>query len=393
MNSALLAAEIQDFIDASLNEDVLKLSFKKNPFKEVDYKQIIAQIVAKKKAKTKLPTWFGTKNILYPSKISIEQTSSEITAQYKASLVSGDNLIDLTGGFGVDDYYFSKVIPQVTHCEIDSELSQTVAHNFVVLKARNIKCISGDSTEILKNSNTSFSWIYIDPSRRNETKGKVFLLKDCLPDITELQDFYYLFSNHILIKTAPILDISAGLSELKNVKTIHIVAVDNEVKELLWEIEKGFEGNSLIKTLNICKDNTETFDFQLNSKATTAFSLPKKYLYEPNSAIMKSGGYNEIGAPFLVEKLHPNSHLYTSEVLCSFPGRVFKIEKEIDYSKKEMSQNLEGQKVNITTRNFPETVEKIRQRWKIKEGGTLYCFFTTNINEKKIVLLCTKINN
>lgn len=388
----ILKPEIQKYIYEKTGADSSKLAFQKNPFPEIDFKIILNQIESRTKSKEKLPTWFNSKNILYPSKISIEQTSSETTARYKSEIVSGESLIDLSGGFGVDDYYFSKKVTHLIHCEINEELSEIVAHNFEVLKCENAKCISGDSTEILENLNQKFDWIYIDPSRRNDAKGKVFMLKDCLPNVPDLQDFYFKFSNNILIKTAPILDITAGLSELKNVKKIHIVAVENEVKELLWEIEKDFQKEIIIKTINLNKDKKEVFEFELNSQREPSFALPKKYLFEPNSAIMKSGGFSEISIQFNIDKLHRHSHLYTSELkLIDFPGRRFQIEKMIDYSKKEMIANFANQKANITTRNFPETVENIRKKWKIKDGGNLYCFFTTDTDEKKIVLLCTKI--
>ena len=227
----LLHIEIQDFINENLTVDTAKLALKKNPFPNVHYSDLINQIIAKKKAQNKLPTWFSAEKIIYPEKISIEQTSSEITAKYKASLVSGKNLIDCTGGFGIDDYYFSKQFESVIHCEINSELSQIVQHNFQQLKIDNVRCLADDSSEILKQLNETFDCIYIDPSRRNEAKGKVFLLADCLPNVVDLQDFYFQFTNTILIKTAPILDLQAGLNELKNVAEIHIVAIDNEVKE------------------------------------------------------------------------------------------------------------------------------------------------------------------
>ena len=389
----ILKPEIQHYIYEKTDADTSKLAFQKNPFPEVDFKIILNQIEARTRSKDKLPTWFHTKKIIYPSKISIEQTSSEITALYKSEIVSGESLIDLSGGFGVDTFYFSKSVNQVTHCEINPELSEIVAHNFEQLDRKNIHCIGGDSSGILKNLNQNFDWIYVDPSRRNEVKGKVFMLKDCLPNVPELQDFYFQYTQNILIKTAPILDITAGLSELKNVKTIHIVAIDNEVKELLWEIEKGFQNKVTIKTINYNKDKKQTFQFDLNSENIASFGLPKKYLYEPNSAVMKSGGFTEVAVQFSLEKLHQNSHLFTSDDLIEFPGRVFQIDKIIGYTKKEILENLSHQKANVTTRNFPDSVEVIRKKWKIKDGGNLYCFFTTDKNDVKIVLLCCKIKS
>jgi hypothetical protein len=392
LNTSILRQNIQEFINKNSSASVSNLALQKNPFPDVEWLLILNQIEAKSKAKDKLPTWFSTENIIYPSKISVEQTSSEKTAAYKASLISGDTIIDLTGGFGVDDYYFSKKFKVVTHCEINEDLSEIVKHNLQQLGVKNCFCYATDSANIIKESELKWDWIYIDPSRRNDAKGKVFMLKDCLPNVPELLDFYLEKSNSILIKTAPLLDLSAGLSELKFVKNIHIIALENEVKELLFEIHNHYSGEITIKTANILKDKTETFDFVLgNDTSFASYTLPQKFLYEPNAAIMKSGGFDEVSSFFKINKLHKHSHLYTSEQLIDFPGRSFEIEKTISYNKNEMKTELLNQQANVTTRNFPETVENIRKKWKIKNGGNLYCFFTTDKNDNKIVLICRKI--
>jgi len=392
METSLLHSEIQKYINSQLGVAITKLALQKNPFPNVNWISILNQIAAKSKAKDKLPTYFSTENIIYPNKISVEQTSSEKTAFYKSELVFGDTLMDLTGGFGVDCFYYSMRIKKVIHCEIDTELSAIVSHNFKQFGIENVNCIAGDSFEILSNHQEKLDCIYIDPSRRNDLKGKVFMLKDCLPNVPELLSFYLSKADNILIKTAPILDISAGLSELTNVKCLHIIAVENEVKELLWELNIDFIGNPEIKTINIANQKLETFNFELNSTIELPlYELPKKYLYEPNSAIMKSGGFDEIGIQYNLGKLHSHSHLYTSEECIDFPGRTFEIKRVFPYSKKEMKTNLENTKANVTNRNFPDSVDDIRKKWKIKDGGNTYCFFTTDLNNDKIVLLCTKI--
>lgn len=391
MLALILQKKIQDFIDEHLFSDVQKLALKKNPFAELDYKIIINQILSKSKAKEKLPTWFDASQIIYPEKISIEQTSSEKTAQYKAEIVSGETLIDLTGGFGVDDYFFSKKINKVVHCEINTDLSALVKHNFKQLNATNIECFAGDSLDFLKKNDQHIDWIYTDPSRRSSIKGKVFLLADCLPNVPKLLDFYFTKSKNILIKTAPILDITSAIKELQFVKTIHIVSVNNEVKELLFELENNFSGTILLKTIDF-GSKTTTFEAYFDEETPNLnFTLPKKYLYEPNSGLMKSGCFELISSRFKISKLHTNSHIYTSDEIIDFPGRIFKIKDEFLYNKENMKKHFQYQQGNITTRNFPETVENIRKKWKIKDGGNLFCFFTTNINNQKIVLLCTKI--
>lgn len=390
MDHSILTQVVQDFINQNISANITQLALQKNPFPETNWTLILQQIAAKQKAITKLPSWFKTPNIYYPSKVSVEQTSSEKTARYKSDLISGKNLIDLSGGFGVDDFYFAQRFDHVIHCEIEATLSKIVQHNFEQLGVSNIECVSGDSEVTLTNLNKSFDWLYIDPSRRNEAKGKVFMLKDCLPNVPEKLDFYYRFTSNLMIKTAPILDITAGLSELQNVKAIHIVALENEVKELLWIIEKDWIGNPKITTINLTKEKTETFSFEWNSVAVAEYSEPKTYLYEPNAAIMKSGGFDWISTQFKLKKLHSHSHLYTSDTLIEFPGRVFAIDQTVPYNKTEMKL-LGNQKANITIRNFPDTVENIRKKWKINDGGNCYSFFTTDVNNHKIVLLCSKL--
>jgi len=387
----LLQPKIQDFITENLGTDSVKLALKKNPFPEVSYAEIINQIISKKKAKEKLITWFSTANIIYPEKISIEQTSSESTANYKSSLVSGEKLIDCTGGFGIDDYYFSKQFKTVIHCELNADLSQIVKHNFEILEATNIECYQGDSTEFLKQLNQTFDCIYIDPSRRNDAKGKVFMLADCLPNVVDLQDFYYQFTNTILIKTAPILDLQAGLLELKNVAQIHIVAVDNEVKELLWKIEKNFNESPEIIAVNLEKEKQTITKIESSKSYSARYSLPKNYLYEPNASLMKSGGFEAVSELFAVNKLHQHSHLYTADEIIDFPGRKFQIDAVVPYQKKEIAQYIQNKKMNVSTRNFPIKPEEIKKKHKIQDGGTIYAFFTTNLNNEKIILLCTKL--
>lgn len=391
MNLSILTTEIQDFINNSLQANISKLALSKNPFPEIDWKEIINQIVSKNKSKSKLPTWFNTSKIYYPPSISIEQTSSEITAKYKADLLSGKSIIDLTGGFGVDCYCFSKKFEKVIHCEKNAELSEIVKHNYEKLQVDNIECIAQNSTEVLTNSETNFDWIYIDPSRRSDVKGKVFLLKDCLPNVPATLDLYFSKSKNILIKTAPILDITAGINELNHIKAIHIVAVENEVKELLWILEKEYIGEIAITSVNIQKDKTDINTFVLGQNTPTTFALPNQFLYEPNAPLLKSGCSDNLSKALVIDKLHPHSHLFTNNKLINFPGRRFMIETIIPFKKEELKKYIEKKKMNITTRNFPLAVDEIRKKYKIAEGGNVYTFFTTNINDEKIVLICNKI--
>ncbi len=391
MNKDILKTGVQSFINKNWNTDIVSVLLKKPFFDGISNREIAEQLEAKKKCEKKLPTWFGTPLIYYPNRLSIEQTSSETTARYKAQIVSGESLVDLTGGLGVDSFFFSQKIDRVFHCEIDSELAHIAAHNFGILKVGNLKTVTGDGFTFLDGANHHFDWVYLDPSRRNKLKGKVIRFADCLPNVILHLDAIFKKADKVLIKSAPLLDLSTGIGELRSVKEVHIVAVNNEVKELLWVLEKGFEGEVEVKTVNFKNGTRENFDFRPSAekKAVRGLSDPLDFLYEPNAAIMKSGAFHLVGNRFRLQKLHLHTHLYTSHRALDFPGRVFKIENILPYTKKSMRQ-LGILKANITARNFPETVAAIRKKHRIGDGSERYLFFARTKNEKLTVLSCTK---
>ncbi|MBK5191610.1 MAG: class I SAM-dependent methyltransferase [Flavobacteriaceae bacterium] len=394
MNKALLNTAVQDFILKNRTANLSKLILKGSPFKDVSIQEIAIQIAGLSKAKSKLPTWYLTKNILFPPNLNLEQTSSEKTARYKASLVEGKKIIDLTGGFGIDSYFFAERFKEVIHCELNMELSELAEHNFEILNATNVKTIQGDGIEYLKNSEQYFDWIYLDPSRRDDAGGKVFQLSDCTPNPAEHLDLFFEKADHILIKTSPLLDLKAGIGELKNVSEIHIVAVNQEVKELLWILNKNASEEIKVKTIHFQNKITQSFETNFSdSQSDIPLSLPLNYLYEPNPAIMKSGMFRELASQTDSYTLHSNSHLFTSKQLKDFPGRRFEILEVLPYNKKLLKQRLTIKKANITIRNFPKTVAEIRKELKIEDGGESYLFFTTNLNEKRIVVVCKKISN
>lgn len=395
MNKNILNQNIQAYISNHLNDDLKQLALDGIQLEGVSSIEVLDQIQVKNKAKNKLPEWYMASEIYYPPKVNLEQTSSSITAEYKASLISGDSLIDITGGFGVDSYFFSKRFNSVTHCEINKELSEIASYNFNILNRINTSFITQDGLEYLeKNENLDFDWIYLDPARRDGHNHKVFQLKDTSPNILYHLDNLYRHSNNIMLKTSPLLDISLGIKHLESVVEVHIVGVNNEVKELLWIIEKGARNAVKIKTININKSQIEKFDFNFirENEIKSNFAFPLKYLYEPNACIMKSGGFSCLSEAYNMSKLHVNSHLYTSDELVEFPGRVFEIKEIIPYNKKTVRKKFGKQKHNITTRNFTLKVSDIRHLFQIEDGGDSYLFFTTNQEGKKIIIACKKIN-
>ncbi|MEP0266265.1 class I SAM-dependent methyltransferase [Dokdonia sp.] len=391
MNLALVRPDVQEYLEEHLHSPIATFIFKGSPFPEITIQELAQQLEGKRRIKSKLPLWYETKGILFPPKVNIEQTSSQVTAQYKASLLKGESIIDITGGFGIDSYYFSKVIPNVTHVEVNEKISAFAKANFETLEATGITCITDHSIEYLSNQNLYFNTIYVDPGRRTDAKGKVFMLKDCLPNVPEHLDILLSKCTTLWIKTAPLLDIAAGLSELKNVSEIHIVAVKNEVKELLWCLKQENSQDVCVHTINIIGDKkdltTFTLDTMLTAEAT--YEFPKSYLYEPNASLLKSGAFNWISNHYNIDKLQQNTQLYTSNKLISFPGRSFKINTILPYNK-QFKKTLGIQKAHITTRNFGISVAELRKKFKISDGGDTYLFFTTLLDTKKVVLVCEK---
>jgi len=392
LNLLLLKPEPQQYITTHINEYVIDLILSGSPFLNIDVKELVAQIVAKQKCKNKLPTWFKTQNIYYPNKINIEQASSEITANYKVILIKGgESIIDITGGFGIDSYAFSFKFNKVVYCEIDKELSKIAAHNFKVLNRHNIKTNIKDGIEYLKRNKQISDWIFIDSSRRNKDNKRVFLLNQCTPDITIYLDLLFKHSNNILLKLSPLLDLTKTIKDLKFVKKIHCIAVNNDVKETLFVLEKNYTNTINIRSVNITKKESQIFEYQYNKHCNLNCNFVLNYLYEPNAAIMKIGGFNHLARQLSIYKLHANTNLFTSKELIDFPGRRFKIIREFGYNKRKIKEALPKGKANISTRNFPDYPAQLHKKLKIKPGGSDFLFFVTDKEERHRVMLCSKV--
>jgi 16S rRNA G966 N2-methylase RsmD len=378
MNNNILAKEVQNYINEHINADVNKIALAKPLFVNVSAAEIANQIAAKKKSISKLPTWFKQENIYYPALLSIEQCSSETTGTYKASLTKGNSVLDLTAGFGVDSYFFSKQAKQVLSCEINAELAAITSHNSTVLGAQNQKVLATDGIEFLENTELNFGTIYIDPARRKNS-GKVFKLKDCTPDITSILQLLLQKAERIIVKTSPLLDISAGLSELKNVSEIHIVSVKNECKELLWVIDKipSSETHIVCATLNQT-DKILKFPFSaLQDTTTISMEEPHGFLYEPDVALLKSGGFNFIAQKFNISKLHQDSQLYYSDQINpDFLGRIFKVKTLLSINELKKDKALVG---NVIVRNFPANAADLVKKYKIVPSDNDFIIFTQTL--------------
>ncbi|MDT8412970.1 MAG: class I SAM-dependent methyltransferase [Vicingaceae bacterium] len=384
MNKETIAF-IKDNKHKKVNDIALLLSKKEN----LDANFIINQINGWQKAKNKLPTFYNTPEIIFPSVKSMEQCSSEKTGLLKTKMVSGNSLVDLTGGFGIDTYFFSKHFKTVHYVEPNKELLQVAQHNFNLLGAK-IKLHNLTSEAFLNSNKTHFDVAYIDPDRRDESK-RIFNLSDCSPNVIKLIPLIFKSADKLLIKASPFLDIKQSLEELKNVSKCYVVAVKNDCKEVLYLVEKEKNKPTEIISYNLDK-NEEVFKFiyEEEQHESSNFSHPKKYLYEPNAAIMKAGAFKIIGKRFSLYKLAQHTHLYTSnELINDFPGRIFEVSHVTDYQKKAIQQ-LGIKKANISTRNFPDTVAVIKKKLNLKDGGDCYLFAATNLDNKPILIITKK---
>lgn len=376
----ILSREIQEYINANLNTDLHSLLLKKSPFQEVTMQQLVQQIKGKKVALKKFP-FLLKDNIVFPPNLNLEQASSQATAEFKAGNLEGKKFLDLTSGFGIDAYFLSQKFEEVTLVEQNTELLEIVKHNWTVLN-RNANFINENLENFLAKNQDKFDLIYLDPARRDEHKNKKFLLEDLSPNLLEIQDQLFNFSNEVLIKLSPLIDISYLISVLNHIVEIQIIAVKNEVKELLVFLKKNQNGeNKLITCTNLESDEPSfSFQYHWEKEAVSEYSEPLQYLYIPNNAVLKSGGFNSISQHFNLKKLHPNTHFYTSDDLrTDFPGRILRIEII------ESKAVKKGEKYNIISKNYPLTPDEIKKKYKIKDGGEHYLIFTQSLKSKIIL--------
>ena len=363
---------------------------------------IARQTEGRKIIANKLPSWAENMSILFPVKISLEQCSSEATAVYKAGLVRGESLVDLTGGFGVDCSFLSRNFTSVDYVEQNEELCQIAEHNFAAL-GLNIRVNNAESVSFLEDM-PSIDCIYIDPARRDVKGKKTADLSLCSPNLLEIRDILLEKCNTLLIKLSPMFDISSALEVFPECKQVHVVSVKNECKELLLLVEGVFCGETEVVCVDLDElsrrvdDRQGIMKLEITSVASNlkkekgeiiSYSFPKSYLYEPNASIMKAGLFKTVANKYNVQKLHPSTHLYTSEELVpNFPGRSFEIKRVTKVQKKEI-QDIE--KANLSTRNFPGNVADLRKKLKLKDGGDTYIFACTLNDNSKVLIVCNKL--
>ena len=389
------------FIAEHRRDDVRALALQAGKYPDVDMPTALTQIAGRQTAETKIPTWAATEGILYPPHLSMEQCSSEVTARYKASVVSGYNspchsLADLTGGFGIDFSFLAPHFGQTTYVERQEVLCQAAHHNFPLLGLSATHVIHADGGDYLRQM-PAVDWLYLDPARRNGHGGKTVAIADCEPDVTALETLLLEKAVHVLVKLSPMLDLAQALHTLKHVVAAHVVSVAGECKELLLVLARGEAPQAddvPVRCVNLsATDDAFTFTRHEEQEAPCRYAdAPRAYLYEPNASLLKAGAFRSLSYIYKVEKLHTNSHLYTSdEALPYFPGRMFRIDGWCGFGKHEVKVLLDGiRKANLTIRNFPATVAELRKRLNLGEGGETYLFATTLNDGRKILLRCSK---
>ncbi|WP_232066435.1 class I SAM-dependent methyltransferase [Hymenobacter sp. BT18] len=391
-----LSDAARTYIARHLHDDPAQLALQARRHPSLPVPELVRQIQARQKARTKLPAWADDIDLIFPPALSVEQASSDRTAAFKASLVSGERLADLTGGFGVDTSFFARQIAEVHYVERSAQLAGVVEYNLRHLGIDNVRIHATDAVSFLKNTDLTFDWLYLDPARRDNAARKIYRLQDCEPDVVRILPLLLHKSKRVLLKTSPMLDIEQAVQELKHVRRLWVLAVDNECKEVLYELGQEAAVDPERLTINLKRDGTQQ-EFRLNrareARAIPRYAEPQQYLYEPNSAVLKAGGFRSVGTAFELLKLQQHSHLYTSDVLrADFPGRIFRIRAVEKYEAAALKAHLGSDgRAHVTTRNFPDSVADFRQRTGIREGGDLYLFATTNLEGRLMVLVCEKL--
>lgn len=390
----LLQPHVRQWIKEHENDEPAHLMLQAHRFPDIPVREAVSQIQARQKVRHKLPAWYKRASLVYPPALAVEQASSEETAHYKAHLLKGTSMADLTGGMGVDTYYLSRNFKKAFYIEQQEILCQAAAHNFRELGVTHVQLVNSPAEEWIAKA-PALDAIYLDPARRGEGNQKLYKLAHCQPDISSLLPQLLEKTDTVLLKAAPMLDISQGLSELSHVQEVHVVAVKNEVKELLFLIKKGYNGQVLIQAVNLTAGGQQSFRFSQTAEqaAQANYVEPQAYLYEPHAALMKAGAFNLVAQRYQLHKLHPNTHLYTANTLISeFPGRSFRILYTGKPDKKVIRQLLPVGKALISSRNHPLSVQQISKKFNLQEGGSRYLFAATFSNGKSGLIVCEKIS-
>ena len=371
------------FIKENLNNDISKLLFKYS--NDPKKKFLINQIDKRQKTKNKLPEFYNNFHFVFPSNsLAIEQCSSEATAKLKRNFFSGDKLLDLTGGLGIDSFYLSNNFNQIFYNEPNPELFEIAKQNYSHL---NYKFFNNKSEDLVNELTEEFDLIYIDPDRRGKANQKLFKLEDLSPNILEL--YPKLKFRNLLVKLSPIFEIKEFSKHFNNYN-IWIISSEGEVKELLLHISTEIKQN-LIKILIINTNNVEEYNYEQKDETCELSDNDFSFLFELNPAILKGNLQESIAVENNFYKINRNTqYLFTNKIIKNLPGKYYKIIKKLKYNKQDFDKN------GITTgiikiRNFDNSITEIKQKLKIKESNSPYLFFTKDNYNKNICFVCERV--
>ena len=383
-----------NFVKEHAADDVQRLALEVRKHPEVDAHFALDQIAGRQKSRTKLPSWAEVDDLIFPPSVSMEQCSSEATASYKSSLVSGESLVDLTGGFGVDFSFLASRFSRAVYVERQEHLCHIAEHNFKVLGLSHVQVVNDDAEHYLATMSV-VDLIYLDPARRDGAGNRVFRLDDCTPNVVQLLDLLLTKGRQVMIKLSPMLDVSQALRQLRGVSEVHIVSVAGECKELLLLLSAKHEGDVKI----VCVNDGQTFTYRLGEPVVMPMQwsgeLPAEgdlYLYEPNASMMKAGCFGQLAQRYGLQAVAQQSHLFVAErPISDFQGRKFVVNDITTLNSKELKQKLAGiTQANVAVRNFPLKAAELAKRLRLKDGGSVYIFGTRLANGKNVLLLCEK---
>ncbi len=376
--------EVREFFEKYKNTDPVDVSLKLSHLADYKRRFILDQISGYQKSKNKFPFLHNKSDIIFPKAISIEQSSSEWTAKFKASLFDGKKAVDLTGGLGIDSVFLSTKYLDYTLVEQDAELLEITEHNFSVLGRNNVDFINSTSEEFLKTCESQFDLIYIDPDRR-AGNNRAVLLEDMTPNVSQLLPRLIECSKDILIKLSPMFDLKELLKKIPEISKVYVVSVDNECKEILIHIsEQEFDG--LIHCHELGKSPfSYQFEIDAESNIQLDYSEILDYVYLPNASLTKAGAFKAPCIDFEVKKISANTHIYTSSnAVTDFPGKKYRVSKVLPYKKDSSLPS----KLNLIIRNFPDDIKTISKKLKVRNGGKESLILYRDSNNRPEICLC-----
>ncbi len=434
--------EVKQFITDHLMDDTARLLLSAHRYPSLDMPFIVEQIEARRRLRTKLPEWFSNPDLIMGGRIPAEQCSSEQTARYKRSLLTGcRSLCDMTGGMGVDFWYMSRGLHHAIYTECQPHLIQAARHNFSALQSASAPTLQSASDSALPSPSAvgddapsslpaiqvrqglstqlpipDVDAIYLDPARRSNTGSRIYEVEDCEPNVIAWQDDLLPHCSLLITKLSPMADIHRTLQRLRRVTAVHVVSVRNECKELLF-VQKGLASDTSVLScssahvddvvsslspltlhcIDFLPSGPVTFQCSLSdlhAAAPVASSLSdSQYLYEPDVSLMKAQAFAPLAQRFPVQMLEANTHLFvSSQPLPHFPGRAFVIEQVLPFASRQLKQLRKAiPQANVATRNFPLTPEAFRSRTGIRDGGDHYLFGCTTYAEGPLLFLCHKL--